>query len=181
MQFQVPQFIETEDRIVGPLTLKQFLFLAAAAAIAFISFFYLEFFLWIVLTALMVSIASAFAFIRINGQSFVRIFFSAFGFYWKPRLYLWERPTTTLPTEKIKLPTPQMAPPPKKEEGIVVGLRSRLDNLWDQLRTTRASIPKREKAIQPSVLEQLRGSKERFEMLRRITGEKEMARRVDYR
>ncbi|TSC61742.1 MAG: SsrA-binding protein, partial [Parcubacteria group bacterium Athens0416_74] len=28
MQFQVPQFIEVEDKIVGPLTFKQFVFIA---------------------------------------------------------------------------------------------------------------------------------------------------------
>ena len=33
MRFQLPQFIETEVKIVGPFTLKQFLWLAGGAAI----------------------------------------------------------------------------------------------------------------------------------------------------
>ena len=32
MQFQVPQFIETEDKVVGPLTLRQFMYIAGAGA-----------------------------------------------------------------------------------------------------------------------------------------------------
>jgi len=39
MQYQVPQFIEVEDRIIGPLTLKQFLYLAFAGAILFVLWF----------------------------------------------------------------------------------------------------------------------------------------------
>ena len=36
MRFQVPQFIEVEDKIFGPLTLKQFLYTAGGAAVGFI-------------------------------------------------------------------------------------------------------------------------------------------------
>jgi len=41
MQFQVPQFIDIEDGS-SALTLKQFLYLAAAAAFSFILFFMLQ-------------------------------------------------------------------------------------------------------------------------------------------
>ena len=36
MRFQTPQFIEIEDRIFGPLTLKQFIYLAGSAGLAFL-------------------------------------------------------------------------------------------------------------------------------------------------
>ena len=38
MRFQLPQFIETETKLVGPLTLKQFLWVAGGAAIVFLLF-----------------------------------------------------------------------------------------------------------------------------------------------
>ncbi|MBI2674367.1 MAG: PrgI family protein [Candidatus Yanofskybacteria bacterium] len=38
MRFQLPQFIETETKLVGPLTLKQFLWVAGGAAILFLLF-----------------------------------------------------------------------------------------------------------------------------------------------
>ena len=36
MQFQVPQFIEVEDKIFGPLTFKQFVYVAGGAGLAYL-------------------------------------------------------------------------------------------------------------------------------------------------
>jgi len=60
-------------------------------------------------------------------------------------------------------------------------IKSRLDNLWEQLKTSKNPLPKREKAIKPSILEQIKSKEERFEIMRKITGEKEIAKRIDYR
>ena len=38
MHFQTPQFIEIEDKIFGPLTLKQFIYLAGAAGLSFTAY-----------------------------------------------------------------------------------------------------------------------------------------------
>jgi len=38
MQYQVPQFIEIEDKIFGPLTLKQFLYLAGGGGLCLLFF-----------------------------------------------------------------------------------------------------------------------------------------------
>ena len=48
MQFQVPQFIETEDKIVGPLTLRQFLYIGAAGLLSFLLFFVLKIWFWFI-------------------------------------------------------------------------------------------------------------------------------------
>ena len=89
MQFQVPQFIDIEDRIFGPLTLKQFLYLAGAGAFSFILFFTLQTPLWIGVTAVLGGIAVAFAFVRPNGQPMTRMAAAMFWYAWKPRFYLW--------------------------------------------------------------------------------------------
>ena len=36
MQFRVPQFIDIEDKVIGPLTLKQFAYVLGAAGFAFL-------------------------------------------------------------------------------------------------------------------------------------------------
>ena len=59
--------------------------------------------------------------------------------------------------------------------------KSKLNDLWDQLRTSKNPVPKREKAFQPTIIDREKSSKERFEVMRKITGEKEMAKRIDYR
>jgi hypothetical protein len=89
MQFQVPQFIDVEDRIFGPLTLRQFLYLAAAGALSFFLFFILTTKLWIGLTAVFVGIAAALAFVKINGQSLPVMAGYMLRFLWLPKFYIW--------------------------------------------------------------------------------------------
>jgi len=171
MQFQVPQFIETEDRIIGPLTLIQFFYLAIAGGISFALFFILSIPIWILVTFFISIIALAFAFIKINGRPLSVAAVAALGFYWRPRLYLWQRKK-----EVEKIPTIKL------QDSKLTQIKSRLDNLLDQLKTTTRPIPKREKPINtPAITEQVKDSKERFEMMRKLTGEKEIARRIDYK
>lgn len=169
MNFQVPQFIETEDKIVGPLTLKQFLYFATAGGLCFLLFFFLNFILWVFFTAIIVTAAASFAFIKVNGRPLISAALGALKFYWQPRLYLWQRET------ELKMKAPSV------RESKVEQVKSRLDNLWEQLKTSKEPIPKREKKIEPAITDRVKSSKERFEMMRKITGEREAARRVDYR
>jgi len=167
VNFQVPQFIETEDKIIGPLTIRQFLYFAVAGGILF---FILELALWLFFAVTLITIAAAFAFIKVNGRPLSVAFLSALSFYWSPRFYLWQKTSETPKVAEERIKISEMS-----------GLKSGLDNLFKQLTTSKNPIPKREKAIAPSLLDRTKSSKERFEMMRKITGEREMARRVDYR
>lgn len=99
MQFQVPQFLDVEDKIFGPLTLKQFLYIAAAAAISFILFFALEEWLWVICTGIVGLIAITLAFVKFNGRPAIYMFLSLIKYAWFPKLYLWQYipPTAKLP------------------------------------------------------------------------------------
>lgn len=91
MQFQVPQFIEMEDKIVGPLTLKQFGFFAAAFAICFFLFRILTTFFAIMLAIPVVTIAFAFAFGKIKGIPVTKYLINFVGFALKPQMYFWKK------------------------------------------------------------------------------------------
>ena len=91
MQYQVPQFIEIEDKIIGPLTLKQFLWVLAGGVILFIIWTFTELGLFIVLGTPVAGLFLALAFYKINGRSFIAFLGSAVGFYTKPKIYLWQR------------------------------------------------------------------------------------------
>jgi hypothetical protein len=91
MRFQVPQFIDVEDKIFGPLTFKQFAYLAGAAGIIFIAFAFFPRILAIIISAPFVGFGLLLAFYRQNGRPFVVIVESAYNFFSKHRLYLWER------------------------------------------------------------------------------------------
>src|SRR3989344_4279625 len=91
-QFQVPQFIETEDKIVGPLTLRQSLYLSGAGLILFLSFFILKTFLWFILAAFIGTAAALMAFVKFNGQPMHKAIFAMLNYAWRPRFYLWKSP-----------------------------------------------------------------------------------------
>jgi len=67
MRFQVPQFIETESKIVGPFTLKQFLYLAAGGIIIFILQYFLSLTYLIIIGTPIAILAVALAFYKIDG------------------------------------------------------------------------------------------------------------------
>lgn len=168
-QFQVPQFIETEDKIVGPLTLREFGYLAVAGAVAFGAFFIFEFFLWLIMAAFLGLLSAVLAFIKVNGRSITTILRAALAYYvLEPRLYTFRRPP-----EKPKYP------PAKRVTTPSLG---NLRLLWETLLTSKAAIPKREKPLTQSFgFPGEKEIKERYEMVRKISGEGEVARRVDYR
>ncbi len=90
MQFQVPQFLDVQDTIFGPLTLKQFLYFAGAGGLSFILFFALQTWLWAAITFLMALLATALAFGKFNGRPIIYMLLSALKFAWQPKLYLWQ-------------------------------------------------------------------------------------------
>src|SRR3989344_4575868 len=128
MQFQVPQFIETEAKIVGPLTLKQFGYLGAAGILSFLLFFVLQTWLWFIATAFLGISAAAFAFIKYHGRPLIIILKSALVYAWKPKLYLWQRQEEVFQLPKM----PEMATKPT----------SRIKSLWLNLITKKPPINK---------------------------------------
>ena len=69
-QFTVPQFIDVESKIIGPITTRQFLILLSAALIIGLSFRIFDFALFLFITVIVLIIASLFSFVKINGRPF---------------------------------------------------------------------------------------------------------------
>ncbi len=92
MQFQVPQFIDIEDKVIGPLTIKQFLYLLAGGVIVFILYKTLNLFATIVLGVPIVGIAIALAFAKIGNQPFINFLKNFIGFVKRPDFYVWKKP-----------------------------------------------------------------------------------------
>ena len=69
-QFLVPQFIEVEDKIFGPVTTRQFIILLVAGLMIFISYKIADFMLFIFLLIVIGALALVIAFVKINGQTF---------------------------------------------------------------------------------------------------------------
>ena len=180
MQFQVPQFIETEDKIIGPLTIKQFLYIAAAGAASFFLFFVLELWLWIVMTFIMTAVSAMLAFIKVNGRPMIIFIKSAFGYMWSPRIYRFEVKSN----KKTETKLPEISLPKEYKIGgkpIREHKTGGLKNLFENINTSKTAIPKRELTLPPAFKETQKELQEKYEVVQRVTGEKQMARRVDYR
>ena len=91
MRFQVPQYIEVEDKIFGPLTFKQFIYIAGAIGIAVVLFTLLPKFLAILIAIPVVALGAALAFFKVNDRPFTLIMEDFFKFYLGSRLYIWKK------------------------------------------------------------------------------------------
>ena len=72
MRFQVPQFIEIESKIFGPLTFKQFIYLAGGAGIIFLIYITLPFFIAVMLIVPVGAFAIALSFYKVNNRPFIK-------------------------------------------------------------------------------------------------------------
>jgi len=176
-QFEVPQNIELESKIVGPFTIRQFGFVAAPFLICFFLFFVLTFGFWIVITIILMSAGLSFSFIKIEGRPLYVIAALGLKFLWQPKLYLWQRPHVE---EVINAPVAHKTSSEGKRNvlGSALGSLSSVGKLWQDITTRKTPIPKREKTVpRPRVGD----IKEQYQVFKRITGEKDIARRIDYR
>jgi hypothetical protein len=91
MKYQVPQFIEVEDRIFGQLTLKQFLYVAGGCAFGFIFWSFLPRILAILIGVPVVCFFFAMAFYKYNGRDFVYTVESAVKYFLTTKIYIWKK------------------------------------------------------------------------------------------
>ena len=101
MRFQVPQFIEVEDKIFGPLTFKQFIYVAGGVGISVILFTLLPKFIAILLSLPILAFAGALAFYKINNAPFVKVVEAFFKYQLGGKLYLWQREEKTPKQSKL--------------------------------------------------------------------------------
>jgi len=101
MQFQVPQFIEVEDKIFGPLTLKQFVYLAGGGATVFLLWIIFPFVIFIVLAIPVALFSAALAFFKLHNQPFIKVVENAFNYYISGRVYTWKKKEKIIKREKV--------------------------------------------------------------------------------
>lgn len=175
-QFEVPQFIDLESKVVGPLTLKQFGFIAVPALVCFFLFFILNTFLWILIVVILMSAGMAFAFIKISGRPLYKLALLGTVYFWQPKLFLWRQPVVE---EIIEIPERKEDVKEKRSalQYAAAGV-GQVSKLWQDLTTRKTPIPKREKVVQKRPVSEI---KEQYQVFKKITGERQVAKRVDYR
>ena len=90
-QFVVPQFIDVEDKIFGPITTRQFLILLGAGLVIFLAYKYADFALFVAVLVIVGGLALIFAFVKINGQVFHYFVLNSIQTLRKPSLRIWKK------------------------------------------------------------------------------------------
>lgn len=107
----VPQYIDVEDKIAGPLTWKHIGWLFAGGVCAFLAWVTFDRITFVIVVIPIALITAAMAFYRPNGVSMVEFIGYGFNFVFRPKRYTWQQEL-----EKVKI---------KKEENIKISSSSK--------------------------------------------------------
>ena len=91
MKFQVPQFIETETKIVGPLTWKQFIWVAIGVGLLLMIIRFLTGFWLIFVSIIIIAVFGALAFLRIEEMALIEYLMKALSYTFGPKKYLFKK------------------------------------------------------------------------------------------
>ena len=102
MQYSVPQFIDVENKIVGPISVRQFILIAIGVAFTFMAFKLADLPLFILLTVIIVILTGTFAFVKVNGRPFHYFMLNLFVTLRDPHLKVWKKEIQTVKAKKAK-------------------------------------------------------------------------------
>ena len=106
MRFEVPQFIEVEDKIFGSLTWRQFVYLGGGIGGAVMLYLTLPFLVAVAIGLPLALLAAALAFYPINNRPFSLFLEALYSYATSSKLYLWERKSDIIYSESTpKEPT----------------------------------------------------------------------------
>jgi hypothetical protein len=103
-QFVVPQFLDIEDKIFGPITVRQFLILLASGLIHFVVFKLVDTALFILFFAFFGGFTLILAFVKINGQAFHYFLLNIFQTIRRPSLRIWNKALTKEELNQLRHP-----------------------------------------------------------------------------
>jgi len=102
MRFEVPQFIDKEDKIFGPFTWKQSIYLAGGGGICAVSYFTLPFIIFVLIGVPIGGLALLLTFYPINDRPFEYFLEAMIYFYKHNRIYYWRKKSNIVYRNKIE-------------------------------------------------------------------------------
>ena len=91
MRFQVPQFIDIEDKIFGPFTFLEFVFLVGGGGMSFVFYKLLPIWISIFLIIPVVALTICLVFVKINSKPFIYYLEASFNYLISSKLYVWKQ------------------------------------------------------------------------------------------
>ncbi len=119
-QFLVPQFLDIETKIIGPITTRQFLIMMVAGMLDFIFYKIFYFNIFIGVSLVITGIAIIVAFFKVNGMPFHYFFLNIVQTLKRPSLRVWHKEEVTAlpPEEKTEVKKEFIAKPPISESRL---------------------------------------------------------------
>lgn len=93
MNFTIPQFIDMESKVVGPLTFRQFVFIAIGTTLSFVVYLTLgktNMTFALAIVVVIEGVACTFAFVKMNGIGLATVLKHYLAYSASPRMYLWK-------------------------------------------------------------------------------------------
>ena len=95
-QFVVPQFIDVEDKIIGSVTVRQFIIVLVGSGFIFVAYKLSDFALFIIEFVFISLITFTVAFIKINGRPVHYFLLNVLQTSRRPKLRVWQKIFTTV-------------------------------------------------------------------------------------
>lgn len=116
-QFTVPQFIDVEDKIIGPVTTRQFVIMLSTCILIAICYKIFDFELFIVIGLVLFGIGGVFSFLKINGRPFHFFVLNFIETLKRPPIRIWSNKSETpfmVGDDVINIDVQKPAPGPHK-------------------------------------------------------------------
>jgi hypothetical protein len=122
-QYVVPQFIEVEDKILGPLSVRQFVILLFGVLIIVALYKMLRFIPFILATLPIFALTVTFTFAKINGMPFHFFVLNLIQSLRKPKLRVWDKALSLDEIRQYMGAPPAMPTPPPLRKSLLSGSR----------------------------------------------------------
>lgn len=146
-QYQVPQFLDVEDRLFGPFTTKQFLYAAGGIGLFFISWALLPRILAILIGVPALAFFMSLAFLKVNNRPFAMTVESAIQYFFASKLYIWnkidKKPTKKDTVEKTNTSfyVPKLSESKLKDISWELDIHDTLEGPKSKIEETKSGIP----------------------------------------
>ena len=101
-QFVVPQFIDVEDKIIGPITVRQFIVMLAGGFLLFLEFKLADFGLFLFEAFLTIMLVALFAFMKVNGMPFHFFLSNFISTLFRPKVRVWQKPMDQIDAAPVR-------------------------------------------------------------------------------
>lgn len=110
MQFTVPQFLDVEDKIIGPITARQFLICMGGGLLLFIAYKLLSFDSFIIAALIIGASTGILAFFRVNGMPFHLFLLNLIQTFKRSKLRVWIKEYTYAELRLLAIKKPEFKP-----------------------------------------------------------------------